>query len=147
MAIQLKGQKPMSEKSLMQPAPGVKSGRNRKKCLFTLKSWLDMTVKCRTHSFWRGGSLTHWYQGTHWCLCRGRIPVPGALNQAFNIIDLITLSILLLSLQLLMFSCCWKGQTQPQISLKATHLKQQDDTSRVIITLSRESLNQHSNNS
>lgn len=88
-----------------------------------------MRVEFRTHSFWRRESLTHWCQGTHWCLCRGRIPVPRALNQAFNIIDLITLSTLLLSLQLLMFSCCWKGQSQPQISLKATHLKQQDDTS------------------
>lgn len=115
----------------MQPAPGMKEQkcRRRKKCLFTPKNRLDMRVKCRTHSFWRRGSLTQWCQGTHWCLCRGRIPVPGALNQAFNIIDLITLSILLLSLQLLMFSCCWKGQTQPQISLKVTHLKQQDDTS------------------
>lgn len=37
---------------------------------------------------------------------RGRIPVPGALNQAFKIINLITLSILQLSLQLLMFSLC-----------------------------------------
>lgn len=129
MAIQLKGRKPTSEESLMQPAPGVKSGRKRRKCLFTPKSRLDMSMRCRTHSFWRRGSLTHWCQGTHWCPCRGRIPVPGALNQAFNIIDLITLSILLLSLQLLMFSCCWKGQTQPQIRLKATYLKQQDDTS------------------
>lgn len=60
---------------------------------------------------------------------RGRIPVPRALNQAFKIINLITLSILLLSLQLLMFSCCWKGQTQPQISLEVTHPKWQDDTS------------------
>lgn len=147
---QAQRQKPTSEESLMQPAPGVKSGRNRKNCLFTqclFKSRLDVRVKCRIHSFWRRGSLTHWCQGTHWCLCRGRIPVPGALNQAFNIIDLITLSILLLSLQLLMFSCCWEGQTQPQSSLKTTHLKQQDDTSESNNYFVQESLNQHSNNS
>lgn len=41
---------------------------------------------------------------------RGRIPVPRALNQAFKIINLITVSTLLLSLQLLAFSRCWKGQ-------------------------------------
>lgn len=63
-------------------------------------------------------------------LARGRIPVPRALNQAFKIINLITLSVLLLSLQLLAFGRCWKGQAQPHISLKATHPKQQDDTSR-----------------
>lgn len=61
---------------------------------------------------------------------RGSIVVPRALNQAFKIINLITLSILLLSLQLLVFRHCWKGQTQPHISLKATHAKQQDDTSQ-----------------
>ena len=119
-----------SEESLMQPAPGAKGGRNRIKCLFTPKSRLDMGVRCTTLVAPRGGETSP--TGARVLAgapSRGRIPVPRALNQAFKIINLITLSILLLSLQLLMFSRCWKGRTQPQISLKAKHPKWQDNTS------------------
>lgn len=85
----------------MQPVTGVNGGRNRTKRLFTLKSKLEVGVR-HTLPVAAGGGET--LPGG--ALVRGRIPVPRALNQAFKIINVITLSILLLSFQLLMFSHC-----------------------------------------
>lgn len=80
----------------MQPAPGAKGGRNRTKCFFTPKSRLDVGTRCTTPVI-AGGEETS-PTGARvlvGALMRGRIPVPRAFNQAFKIINLITLSILL----------------------------------------------------
>ena len=75
------------------------------KCFFTPKSRLDMGARCTTlvAAAGREASPTS-ARALAGASAGGRIPVPRALNQAFKIINLITLSILLLSLQLLMFS-------------------------------------------
>lgn len=126
MAAQIKGQKPTSEEPLMQPAAASGADRTEQNTFLHQKKE-DKEYNAR--NCWRRDKLTC-ARVSVCALARGRIPVPRALNQAFKIISLITLSVLLLSLQLLAFSRCWKGQTQPHINLKAIHPKRQDDTSR-----------------